>query len=62
MAITRTTELNELVRRAVTAARMTLQGEAVVRGNLTDSQTLPLNTDTSLKVPKLSQISAFGLT
>ena len=62
MAITRTTELDQLVRRAVTAARLTLQGEAVVRGTLTDSQTLQRHTDTSLKVPKLTQISAFGLT
>lgn len=61
MAITGTTQLNELKRRAVTAARMTEQGDAFVRRNLTDMQTLPKNTDTSLKVPKLSQVQAYAL-
>jgi hypothetical protein len=60
--VTRTTELNELVKRAVTAARFTLQGKAFVRNTLTDKQNLPGNTDTSLKVPKLTQVEAFALT
>lgn len=59
--VTGTTQLNELVKRAVTAARLTLQGRAFVRP-MFDNLTLPRNTDTSLKIPKLATVTAYGLT
>jgi hypothetical protein len=61
MAAIGTAQIDNMVKRAVTAARLTEQGREFVRA-FWDHQTLPRQMGSTLHVPKLSEVDVFALT